>query len=187
MIVSMNTVAFRGIFMRLVYRLVFSEDQIDRNFRAVRFREELEWREPDETNVRASTVDTTIVVISMLGRALMKSPFAPESSSSGEKVNTIANVEAMTEGATSFTPLYSMLSLTTIESSTSIPSAMIKPMTDIWFRSTPNHGRRIYPLAFSDTVDGVLFIFTKLKHSQMGIMAACMHHTNDRRHHFHEL
>lgn len=44
--------------------------------------------------------------IKILGSALMKSPFAPESGSNGENVKTIARVDAMTEGATSLTPLY---------------------------------------------------------------------------------
>src|SRR5690625_12157 len=112
----------------------------------------------------ASTVETIIVVIRMLGSALMKSPFAPDRNRSGENASTMAIVDAMTEGATSLTPLYiasnllspatslrSILSLTTIESSTRIPSAMISPMTEIWFRSTPSHGSGISPMSMDST------------------------------------
>ncbi len=96
------------------------------------------------TRMMARTVETSIVVIKMLGSARMNSPFSPDRKSSGENASTIAIVDAMTDGATSLTPLYiasillspstslrSILSLTTIESSTSIPRAMIRPMTEI--------------------------------------------------------
>ena len=96
------------------------------------------------------TIEAKTERASTVGKARIKFPFAPDSKVSGRKAKTTASVDVTIEPHTSFVPRTApsiaesplryrrkMLSLTTIASSTKIPKAMIAPIIEIWFKSTP--------------------------------------------------
>ncbi|MNW48757.1 hypothetical protein D3C74_261400 [compost metagenome] len=90
-------------------------------------------------------MEASIVNEITVGIGLIKSPILPGRNKSGANAATVASVAVMIDKDTSFVPLIaasvasspnserrrSMLSFTTTASSTSIPSTMINPMTEI--------------------------------------------------------